>query len=156
MRSTMALDTYPWSEPLDSIKDYLGEKLAVYNGYVGHQSVWLRYPSLVGIAVQGYCFIMLEFSSRLQPFFAVLMLFWAFPMQTFWQREQNTLMLQWGMYDYFQHEMSRPEFKGVVHSNGVIDGKEEVYFPPNEIRRRLVFSFSLSSWFLLLMIGVLT
>jgi hypothetical protein len=46
----------PWSlpnnQPLEGIKNYFGEKVALYFGWLGHYTTWLSAPAFVGFVIQ--------------------------------------------------------------------------------------------------------
>jgi len=42
----------PWNMPVDRIRDYVGEKMALFYVFLGHQSYWLILPMILGIIVQ--------------------------------------------------------------------------------------------------------
>ena len=43
----------PWRLSLDDVKDYFGEKIALYFGFVGHLTAWLGVLAVVGLLILG-------------------------------------------------------------------------------------------------------
>ena len=54
---------YPWKQPLDHVKDYLGEKTALYFAFLGHYTSVLIPAAFVGIIVQVIMIILSNFIS---------------------------------------------------------------------------------------------
>lgn len=66
----------PWTVPYYDIKEYFGEKIALYNVFIGHYSYWLLLPASVGFVFQMIVWGTLNFSSPVLPFFSLLITSW--------------------------------------------------------------------------------
>lgn len=150
------LNKVPWEQPLDEIRDYFGEKIALYFAFLGHYTKWL---SVAGIFGLGIFFHQLQSisagtggtgtfftSSRLEnttdeglqvvvftdvpevAFFALFISFWATFMIEFWKRKQSRLVLQWGMSNFERQEVVRPEFIPSHYLPSPITGLSEPYY----------------------------
>eukprot|EP01031_Cornospumella_fuschlensis_P040676 gene40676-49594_t len=75
----MCMDKYtlPWQVPIKSLKEYFGEKIALYNVFLGHYSLWLIIPSIVGLAFQLVVWGTLDFSSPVLPFYSLVITVWS-------------------------------------------------------------------------------
>eukprot|EP01034_Spumella_vulgaris_P025764 gene25764-32253_t len=62
----------PWQFPHTLHKDYLGEKIALYNVFMGHMSYWLTFPSTVGVIFQLLIWYTGDYSHPVLAFFSVL------------------------------------------------------------------------------------
>jgi hypothetical protein len=51
---TKSLDwgTFSWDQPFEHIKDYFGEKIALFYHFLGHYSYWLIIPAAIGFIFQ--------------------------------------------------------------------------------------------------------
>jgi len=52
LKASTGVCTWPWSMPIEQIKNYMGEKVALYYVFIGHYSKWLVFPALVGLAFE--------------------------------------------------------------------------------------------------------
>jgi anoctamin-10/anoctamin-7 len=123
-----------WTPPLDKIREYYGEKVALYFAFLNWYTKMLVIPSFFGciwILVQRANGIEKEeqiVSSKALWLFALLIIGWSTGFLETWKRRQAYYRIQWGMGEFKQKEQTRPEFRGewVV---GPIDGKLMPYFP---------------------------
>ena len=143
-----------WNLPLWQIKEYYGEKIALFVGLTSHFSTWLIVPAIIGIPLT--LLIILndwDFSSFFLPAFAFLMCIWAIVMLEYWKRREAELALSWGTIDFENIEEVRPEFKGEAIKS-YIDGEDITYFPPSE-RSTLILCTSLAIFgVMVLVLGV--
>jgi hypothetical protein len=143
----------PWNAPFDDIREYFGEKLTLYYVFIGHYSRWLTIPALVGLVFQLVVWGTMNFSSPVLPFYSLILCVWAILMLEYWKRQESFTALQWGMTEFEQEEPDRPEFKG--HPiRSFIDGKEMLYYPPEEAMDNLANSGSCVGAYMLLVLGV--
>lgn len=88
----------PWQQPLDDVKEYLGEKIALYFAFTGHYTTWLVPLSVASVVIIIYYFILYCQSGTLMevmdngflvPFFCIFVAIWAQLMLEYWKREVN-------------------------------------------------------------------
>lgn len=86
----------PWQQPLDDIKEYLGEKIALYFAFTGHYTTWLVPLSIASVIIIIYYFVLYCESGTLMevmnngflvPFFCIFVAVWAQLMLEYWKRE---------------------------------------------------------------------
>ena len=99
-------------QPLDSIEEYFGEKVAFYFAWLQHTST-----HLVFLSVMGYILFMAQVSSGkwdhpLRPFFAMVIMLWTFVTLANWKKRANLLAHRWGTMNYKEQETTRPDFHG--------------------------------------------
>ncbi|CAG8736094.1 11747_t:CDS:10, partial [Dentiscutata erythropus] len=143
------------SKPLDQIREYFGEKLALYFVFLEYYTNWLTIPSIVGLIV--FIYGLIDAFSRglvssknigtissivdnaLTVPFALFMTLWSTAFLEYWKRANNTLQYNWDVMCYEEEELPRPEFYGTERRPSPITGKEEMYFPlRNRLRKFMV------------------
>ena len=143
----------PWDVPTHDIKEYFGEKIALYTVFIGHYSVYLIIPAIIGAIFQIVVWSTGNFSHPVLPFYSLLITVWSIAMLEYWKRQEATTAMHWGMSSYERKELERPEFRGeVVKSH--INGEEIVYFPDSKLAALQTFSRSVVASFILVVIGV--
>jgi anoctamin-10/anoctamin-7 len=147
--------TFPWNEPLDDIKDYFGEKIGVYYGWMGHYTYWLVLPLIVGIPIQGVVWGTDNYSSIVVPCFAYFIALWAVFMLEFWKRKQATIAQKWGQMDYEETEGERPDFKAKTIKS-FVDGSKLRFFPEKERQKLSGQSFLAVFILICLVIGIVS
>ena len=99
-------------QPLDSIEQYFGEKVAFYFTWLQHTAFHLVFLSIAGLVV----FICQVASGNvdhpLRPFFAVVVMLWTFVVLVNWKKRANFMAYRWGTMNYKEQETTRPQFKG--------------------------------------------
>nr|XP_058973340.1 anoctamin-10-like [Pocillopora verrucosa] len=141
--------------PLQEIRDYYGENVAFYFGWMTCFT-W----TLVPIAFAG---VLLYFfkppgvtvdDNPLLPLYEVLMAFWAISFLTVWKRKESEYSFLWRTHGLEHLELLRPEFSGEIRPSP-ITGKPEKYFPRWKRWLRYGLSFMLTLPVLLLAIGAM-
>eukprot|EP01038_Epipyxis_sp_PR26KG_P015834 gene15834-21454_t len=143
----------PWNIPVYDLKQYFGEKIALYYVFLGHYSLWLVGPSLISFTFQLVVWGTQNYSHPVLPFFGVVIMAWSILMLEFWKRRESLTSLEWGMSTYEKEELPRPEFKGKVVKS-YINGKDIIFDPPSRRTSRQALTSSAVSTFLMLVIAV--
>jgi len=142
----------PAKQPVWDIKQYLGEKVAMYFAFLGHYTNWLLGLSLIGILVTVYDGLVGTLSSVMTPYFAAFVAFWAVLMLEYWKRRQATLAMEWGMTEFEEEQLDRPEFHGTLITS-YVDGKPTLYFPKKSRDKRVACS-QFTVWVLILVVVI--
>jgi len=145
---------HPNSQPFDKIRDYYGEKLALYFVWLGEYTSWLISASIVG----GFAYFIdsvmpATIKPPLAPLFAFFMAVWNTLFLEYWKRKQVRYSLEWGMADFEEEEQERIEFYGDKIPS-VVSGKPETYFPPNKKRMLIARSQGIIFLFTLVVVAV--
>lgn len=142
----------PSNQPFAQLKDYYGEKIALYFAWLGHYTTWLVAPSIVGGLVMIDVVLEGTVDSRLVPFFGLFMGFWSTFYLEYWKRRNASLALEWGMIGYENEEQDRPQFVGEEIPSPV-DGSTILWFNPAHKARRIMASLVFVVFLLLLVIA---
>lgn len=65
------------SLPLDDIKEYFGEKIALYFAFTQHYTTWLLTPGLIGLPLQIAVFATNDYDLVVLPFYSIFIALWA-------------------------------------------------------------------------------
>uniref|UniRef100_A0A3B5MCB9 Anoctamin n=1 Tax=Xiphophorus couchianus TaxID=32473 RepID=A0A3B5MCB9_9TELE len=139
-------------QPLGHIREYFGEKIALYFAWIGFYTAWLLPASLIGTLVfllehilpllfWLYAFAGLLFDNWGTVFLSLFMSLWAVTFLEYWRRTSSTLSHRWGCSDFEDiEERPRPEFSAMapMTTRNPITGAEEPYFPENKRFHRTV------------------
>lgn len=147
--------TKPWDIPFFDYKEYFGEKIALFNVFMGHYSLWLLIPSFIGLALQLVVLGTFNLRSPVLPFYSVIITVWGIVMLEYWKRENAKISLYWGTTEFEESELERSEYVG-EQIKSFIDGSDMIYFAPHEFRRRLLSSRVVIFMLVFILLGVVT
>ena len=106
----------PWTltfEPLENVRQYFGEKITLYFGFMGWYTSCLMVPSILGMIVFCLQFVGLR-SNLILAIYGMGLQVWGFAFLFLWLKEEKTLALKWGMSSFESTEVERPAFQGQV------------------------------------------
>ena len=150
-RLWLSLCAPPTKQPRQLVKDYFGEKIALYFVWLGHYTSWLTSASMVGF----FCWVAISADgndpdSPSVPYFTVFMSLWASFYLESWKREEKAVALEWGMIDFEDEEQSRPEFEAIAfYRESPVTGKQEKFFPAAKRYPVLAYSAAISATFII-------
>jgi len=109
-------------QPIDKVRDYFGEEVAIYFAWLGFYTSWLWFATAVGSVV--FIFWIGGLAAKTQPFweqasnwssavYAVFLSIWATFFLEFWKRYQSKLTHNWGTMNYEEDEQERVEYSGI-------------------------------------------
>ncbi|KAJ3105996.1 hypothetical protein HDU97_007180 [Phlyctochytrium planicorne] len=122
-------------QPFRKIRNYFGEKVAFYFSFLGFYTLWLYFPSLLGIVVFVYGItqtpddLYSAFDNTLTVPFSFFMAVWVATMLEVWKRQEVTLRTVWGCGELVDVETRRPEWFGVVLRRSPVTEKIEPHVP---------------------------
>ena len=133
-------------QPLERIRLYFGEKVAMYFAWIGMLTTWLWIPSILGIIVGIYSVASdrvqvtagtsvsekIRWDNALSPALALFMIFWATIFNEMWKRRANSLAFHWGMTNYEEEEEIREEFKSEPRE---VDFKKYIFQIPIRVQK---------------------
>jgi len=139
--------TWPWALPVNLIRSYFGEKVALFFSFTAHYTSWLLPLALLGFVTQlqimqnGY-----NDATMLVVFAAAVSVWFIFMLES-WKRKEWQHILVWGMSHFFTAESERPEFEGEIRPS-LIDGTPTVYYSDFQRRINALKSFILTTSFI--------
>lgn len=145
---------WPWDQPIDDVKNYFGEKVALYFLWLAHYTSWMLFAGIIGF----FCWINIadkgnDPNAVTVPYFSCFMVIWATLFLEFWKRKESYHGMKWGMTGYEDEEQTRPQFEGIPIKSP-INGQEYLYFPAVEKSKRLISSAITISGFIALVIAI--
>ncbi|KAF9315075.1 Anoctamin-7 [Podila horticola] len=153
------------TQPLEEIRFYYGEKIALYFAWIGHYTKWLIWAAIAGVLFLIYGLaaggIKLDgtdsnknylavFDNALTLPYALFMSVWAALFVEYWKRKSNVLAYTWNTFDFERRERARPEFKPTSTRVSPVTGKVELYYP----RYKQLVSIFMSFMVVLISIGI--
>jgi len=127
---------------IDMVRDYFGERIALYFLFMSHLNKWLIVPSVLGLV-----FFLIELVFQTPDNVASIALCigmggWSVFFTHFWRRKAASHSLKWGTLGMSkQLEATRPQFTGGSAINPVT-GRVDRYYPWSERIKKVVMSVS--------------
>ncbi|ETW01549.1 hypothetical protein H310_06204 [Aphanomyces invadans] len=95
----------PWQQPLPSIRNYFGPKVALYFAFLGHFTTYMLWAALLGLALTTLqiapskvsMYVEASVLTYVLPVFGVAMMLWASFFLKHWKRRNAVLAKEWGM-----------------------------------------------------------
>jgi len=133
---------HSWFEiPVDEIREYYGEYVAIYFAFLQYLNYALLFPTLIGTTIFVLQLIDNEINNKWSVFLGVSMVFWGQIVIEGWKYKEYQLQKRWGQNGFKKDPIPRPEFEGEwIYSP--IDGRLVPYFDPLEAHQRLCISYS--------------
>ncbi|KAK6174389.1 hypothetical protein SNE40_017675 [Patella caerulea] len=113
-------------QPLDKIRNYFGEKIAIYFAFLGIYTVALFPPALIGIIY----LVTFWKSVYREAIFAVFNLIWSTLLLEAWKRYSSELSYKWGTLNSssaLKIDEPRADYSGDLGRNPVTGNPEPVY-----------------------------
>eukprot|EP01041_Mallomonas_annulata_P011583 gene11583-24224_t len=104
----------PWNEPIEQLRDYFGEKIALYFVFMSHFNSWLLLPATIGFPLQS--------AHTLTRF--TLSLYY------------SDKAMEWGMIGFEATDRDRADFRGKMAVSH-INGRQVKHFPSRRRRSRV-------------------
>mmetsp|Transcript_3150 Transcript_3150/g.6350 ORF Transcript_3150/g.6350 Transcript_3150/m.6350 type:complete len:696 (+) Transcript_3150:110-2197(+) len=129
---------YGKPQPLELIREYFGEKIALFYTWMGFYNTMLWIPGLVGLALfisQVYTYPLTNsLDNPFVPVFACVSAMWASMFCQLWKNLENTRKYQWDTLKFEDLEQTREEFKSHPktqedeHVNAITGELDDFYF----------------------------
>lgn len=107
------------------IKEFAGEKVALYFAYLRFYFIWLLIPTVLG-------FISNLFFKKFSIIFTILNSLWSIVFINAWKKKELIYSTTWGVKGCSKVEVKRAEFKGDYENIDLITGAKTPYFSPEK------------------------
>ncbi|CAG8462988.1 441_t:CDS:10 [Funneliformis mosseae] len=143
------------NQPLKKIRNYFGEKLALYFAWLGFYTSWLSIATFGGVIVVIYGLVQILrretlndeiggfsilYDNVLTVPYAFIMAVWATIFLEYWKRANAAIQHEWDCIEFEKDELPRPKFYGTVLVKSPITMKDEIIFPFSEKIKRYFVS----------------
>jgi len=145
----------PNSQPFVEIKNYFGEKVALYFVWLGHYTTWLVSAALFGVVIQVIAASEGSADTRSGPFFGLFMCLWSTFFLEFWKRKESMVAMEWGMNGFEKEEGMRPSFQGEEISSP-INGDRIKWFNPMAKLKKVLQSATVIATLVLMVAGIIS
>ncbi|KAF4659339.1 hypothetical protein FOL46_006625 [Perkinsus olseni] len=145
---------------IEAIRDYYGEKVALYFAFLYTLCWWLLPPAGIGII----CFLVQQVYWRptdpateplrivMDSLYALMIAVWATVFLEAWKRRQTWFTFRWGQRVEAVKEPNRPHFKGMLRRSPIDYHDDDIYFDSRIRLMRQTLSFSVLALIASLMI----
>lgn len=143
--------------PLSKIRNYFGEKVALYFEFLRFYQVSLLIPSVLGLVV----FIVQQSLPEdnlavlvLNIIYSIFMTVWATVYLEFWKRREASLAIIWGQLKFEKLEIPRPQYKGTLRRSPITDEMDEVHFDSKERIKYFILACGVTLLFISMVVGI--
>eukprot|EP01043_Picozoa_sp_COSAG02_P030540 COSAG02_NODE_1953_length_10277_cov_3.865003_2_plen_818_part_00 len=141
--------------PLDTIRDYFGEHVGLYQAWLLLYTRYLIFPAFIGLIIQSYQIFAPNVDSTnnwLMVPYSVFLCLWSAQFNTSWKRRENELQFLWGTELVEEEEPVRADFKGVLVIDPVTKGEEIQYYSSCARATRIILSTLISITIMLVVV----
>lgn len=134
-RKLVALDNdwwkcFVWGTSINKVRDYFGERIAMYFLFMSHFIKWLIPVSIVGVILWVASVVYGTPDNYGAIFICIIMSFWAIFFVHFWRRQAATHAIKWGTLNMSKdHEPTRTGFIGTSWVINPVTMRSERYYP---------------------------
>jgi len=133
---------FVWGTNIFKVRDYFGERIAMYFLFMSHFIKWLILPSICGTALYLAGIVYGTPDNYTALMVCIGMSFWYIFFVHFWRRNEATHAVKWGTLSIGPSlEPTRPGFMGTSRINPVT-GRIDRYYPWSERVFKVVFSYT--------------
>jgi len=182
-RKWSTLFKLPWDQPIGEIRNYFGEKVALYFAFLGHYTKWLAFSAIVGLALffhqlgelskgtdgkgtflapaklvndsNGSPYVVVYTDVPEIGIFAGFMALWATFMLEFWKRKQAAYAMYWGTSSFEKSEVVRPEFLPTAIYPNPVTGRAEPYYNPVWYQTKVVSGFVVIGMMMCMVVAII-
>lgn len=136
---------YPWFIPIDSIRDYFGEKIALYFEFLSFYTFHLSYMAFIGFIIQLLQDnLQKKDASIINIIYSIFIVVWSTCLLQGWKRKESFFAFRFGQIGIEDDETDRPAFQGTFIRSMITDQVNEEYYPESVRKMKMFFSFFIS------------
>ena len=98
-------------QPIEEIRDYFGEQIALYFAFLRIYTESLMWPAMIGVATMVGHFLNGVEGNPLSLVYSIAVSFWSVYFLAMWGRREAELQFLWGTADFESNERPRPQFQ---------------------------------------------
>jgi hypothetical protein len=129
-------------ETLNNMRNYYGEKIAFYFAFLQFYTMALNLPSFVGFFYFGLQLYYGRVACPTIELWIIFLITWNLMFCKLWERRENMLRKEWGMFRYSAKAVPRPQFTGKKAFSPITGNFEEVHASHRQLRMKLLLSYS--------------
>ncbi|KAJ6244756.1 ngep-related [Anaeramoeba flamelloides] len=139
--------------PTTKIRDYFGENIAFYFGFLKIYTYFLVILSIIGIIITISQHYQKEDSGQIGLWYIIIVSLWITFFIEYWKRKSSDLTYHWDMLEFHQEEKIRTDFKGVLKKS-LISNKKERYYPESKRKAKYVVTYSFTIFMMIVAAGL--
>lgn len=133
---------FVWGSSIEKVRDYFGERIAMYFLFMSHFMKWLVLPSICGTGLWAVGVIYGSPDNYAAFIVVVGISLWSIFFVHFWRRNAATHAAKWGTLGMGSDlEATRPGFMGTCRINPVT-GRIDRYYPWSDRLYKVLFSYT--------------
>ena len=140
--------------PVTKIRNYFGEKIALYFAFLTFYNIMLIFPSIICVPVFVIQAIYTDgetIADVANVVFTIMMVIWSALFYELWKRKETTYSIEWGQTDFEEDEVEKATFHGIIRRSPIHDRREK-YF--SYLKRAIRVSISILVTALLIAIDI--
>lgn len=103
----------PWYISIETIRNYFGEKIAIYFSFLSFYTLEIGPMAFLGLFAQIFLYLDIQ-SDAIKLSFSILIIIWSTIFIEMWKRRQYMFAVKYGQLDFQEEEAERPDFKGNI------------------------------------------
>jgi anoctamin-10/anoctamin-7 len=137
----LSLSVMPWRQPIDDVRNYFGETVALYFHFMGHYTTWLAYLAIIGGIITIHLIINAgvyvgDLNKSIVKLYSVPILsfvlcIWTHLFLENWKKQEGLKAMEWGQTKFEDTAPVRSDFYG-QEVPSYINGSPIIVFPNRE------------------------
>ncbi|CAK59659.1 unnamed protein product (macronuclear) [Paramecium tetraurelia] len=152
---------HPWFVPTKQIREYYGEKLAIYFHFVGYNASMLFPIGILGLTISIIQFIFSDTKSSLYVYlyiiFGFIQIQWSNLIHDMWQTKEKVFAMQFGQFNQSGEDTTqqRSQFYGYYSRSIETDNLNVLFFSDLQRVMKKIVSFAFLFLMVILYVGII-